>query len=200
MAEKIDLFTADGGRKYLTSDERQDFIGEANKLPDRAVRSFCLTLAHTGCRISEALALIPRRVDLAGGQIVIRSLKKRGKLHHRAVSVSPALLDALDLVHGIRQVQKDGKDRELDRPLWGFSRMTGWRRVVEVMQAADIEGAHASPKGLRHGFAVHALMHDIPLPLLQRWMGHAELDTTAIYLQVAGNEEKSLASRMWEDA
>ena len=164
------------------------------------MRSFCLTLAHTGCRISEALALIPRRIDLAGGQIVIRSLKKRGKLHHRGVAVPPALLDTLDLVHGLRQIQKDGKDAELDRLLWDFKRMTGWRRVSEVMAAAGVKGAHASPKGLRHGFAVHALMHDIPLPLLQRWMGHAELDTTAIYLQVAGNEEKSLASRMWEDA
>jgi site-specific recombinase XerD len=31
-------------------------------------------------------------------------------------------------------------------------------------------------------------------------MGHADLETTAIYLQVIGNEEKSFAGRMWEDA
>ncbi len=45
-----------------------------------------------------------------------------------------------------------------------------------------------------------ALMKEIPLPLLQRWMGHADLETTAIYLQVNGNEEKSFAGRMWEEA
>jgi hypothetical protein len=29
-------------------------------------------------------------------------------------------------------------------------------------------------------------------------MGHADLETTAIYLQVIGNEESSFAARLWE--
>ena len=66
--------------------------------------------------------------------------------------------------------------------------------------AISVEGPMARPHGLRHGFGVQALMKDVPLPLLQRWMGHADLETTAIYLQVIGNEEKSFAGRMWEDA
>ncbi len=62
---------------------------------------------------------------------------------------------------------------------------------METMHLAGVEGAMARPHGLRHGFGVQALMKDVPLPLLQRWMGHADLETTAIYLQVIGNEEKS---------
>jgi len=32
------------------------------------------------------------------------------------------------------------------------------------MEMAGIEGPHATPKGLRHGSGVHALMKDVPLP------------------------------------
>lgn len=199
MTEKLDLFTAEGQRKYLTPEERQAFIEAARAHPSREARTFCLTLAYTGCRISEALALDFKRVDLKAGQLIFRTLKKRdGRVHHRAVPVPPDYLDGLDLVHGIRAVKKRG--RKTGDLLWPWARNTGWRRVGEVLRAAGIDGAHASPKGLRHGFGVHALMKEIPLPLLQRWMGHADLETTAIYLQVVGNEEASFAGRLWEDA
>ena len=65
----------------------------------------CMTLAYAGCRLSEALALTVDRVDLAAGQLVLESLKKRRSGVYRAVPVPPALLEALDLVHGIRELQ-----------------------------------------------------------------------------------------------
>ena len=43
----------------------------------REVRTFSATIAHTGCRISEALSLTVDRVDLKDGTIVIESIKKR---------------------------------------------------------------------------------------------------------------------------
>ena len=60
-----------------------------------------MTLAHAGCRLSEALALTADRVDFAAGVLVIESLKKRRAGIYRAVPVPPALLDALDLAHGL---------------------------------------------------------------------------------------------------
>jgi site-specific recombinase XerD len=32
---------------------------------------------------------------------------------------------------------------------------------------------------------------------IQRWMGHARLETTAIYASVLGEEERILARRTW---
>jgi hypothetical protein len=94
-----------------------------------------MTLAYTGCRLSEALALAADRVDLAAGTLVFESLKKRKSGIYRAVPIPPALLDALDLVHGGREHQaKRGRGRG-DR-LWPWSRMTGWRAVHAVMEAA----------------------------------------------------------------
>jgi integrase/recombinase XerD len=146
------LYDALGRRLYLTPGERDAFLATAMR-NDRHVRTFCSVLYYTGCRISEALHLTPRRVDFADQVIVLESLKKRRKGMYRAVPVPPALLDTLDMVHGLREIQRRGRRRELDQPLWAWSRTTAWRRVVAVMQQADIsEGPRsqgAAPR-LRH--------------------------------------------------
>ena len=41
-----------------------------------------LSYSITGCRVSEALQLTPRRVDLAGRALVFESLKKRRRAGH----------------------------------------------------------------------------------------------------------------------
>lgn len=191
----MSLYAADGSRKYLTAREREDFLKVAERA-DRQVRTLCMTLAFSGCRISEALALTGDRVDLAAGVLVFESLKKRHTGVWRAVPVPPALLDALDLVHGVREAQGK-RDRGKSLRLWPWSRMTAWRRVAEVMAAAQIDGIQASPKGLRHGFGVAAVSAGIPLNLVQKWLGHAQLSTTAIYADAVGTEEKNIAARMW---
>ena len=125
------LHTLDGARKYLTAGERDAFLRAAEQA-DRQVRTLCMTLAYAGCRLSEALALTVDRVDLAAGLLVFESLKKRRSGVYRAVPVPPALLEALDLVHGIRELQgRRGKGRGVR--LWPWSRMTGWRAVHAVM-------------------------------------------------------------------
>lgn len=58
---------------------------------------------------------------------------------------------------------------------------------------------HATPKGLRHGFGVAAVQSGVPLNLVQRWLGHAKLETTAIYTNAIGDEERAIAARLWGD-
>jgi integrase/recombinase XerD len=104
------------------------------------------------------------------------------------------LLDALELVHGIRELHaRCGKGRGVR---WLWSRMTGWRAVHAVMDAAGLDGPQASPKGLRHGFGVAAVSAGIPRNLVQKWLGHAQLTTTTIYTDATGAEEKDIARRM----
>jgi integrase/recombinase XerD len=64
------------------------------------------------------------------------------------------------------------------------------------MVAADIYGACALPKGLRHAFGVNAFQAKVPPHLIQRWLGHASFRTTAIYGDVIGAEERSIAAHM----
>ena len=105
------LHTTSGARKYLIAGERDAFLRQA-ELADRQVRTLCMTLAYAGCRLSGALALTADRVDLAAGVLTLESLKKRRAGVFRAVPVPPALLSALDMVHGVRELQtRPGKGR-----------------------------------------------------------------------------------------
>ena len=113
VSSGMGLHTADGARKYLTAGERDAFLREA-ELADRQVRTLCLTLAYAGCRLSEALALTIDRVDLAAGVLTVESLKKRRTGIYRAVPVPPTVLAALDMVHGVRELQvRRGRGREV---------------------------------------------------------------------------------------
>ena len=102
----------------------------------------------------------------------------------------------LDLVHGIRQLQKrqDGNNTQL----WTFSRTTAWCIIKRVMEWAKINAEGADmPKAFRHSFGVNACVKGIPLNKTQQWRGHASMQTTAIYANATGEEEKQIAARMW---
>lgn len=61
------------------------------------------------------------------------------------------------------------------------------RRVREIItvacQSAKIE--HTWPHKLRHSRATQLLNAELPLPSLQRFLGHVHLNTTAIYTHLA---------------
>jgi integrase len=196
MQDPASLYDPTGRRLYFTDDERRAFLAAAAKAP-RQVRSFCSVLHYTGCRISEALALTPQSIDLSGKVIVFESLKKRKRGVYRAVPVPADLLYTLDMVHGVRETQRKRTAR-LTKNLWPWSRTTAWRNVQEVIEAAGIgDGPHACPKGLRHGFGVTAVSNGIALNMVQKWLGHSQLSTTAIYTNAMGEEEHNIAARMW---
>ena len=53
------------------------------------MRTLCGVLYTTGCRVSDALALTPKRIDLAGRAVVFETLKKRRQGVYKAVPVPP---------------------------------------------------------------------------------------------------------------
>jgi integrase len=178
----------DGRRKYVTDPERRAMLTRAAGL-DAKTHAFCWVLAATGCRVSEALGLTLDSLDGEAQTIVVESLKKRRRGIYRSIPVPKVLIDRL---------------REMNEPapfpaarFWTWSRMTAYRKVTEVMRMAGIQGPHASPRGLRHGFGVSAIQSGVPLNLVQRWLGHADMRTTAIYTYAIGPEELSIAARMW---
>jgi integrase len=195
QGEGLQLYDTQGQRKYLTAEERARFLAASEQAPIK-IRTLCLVLAYTGCRISEALALTADRVDLEAGTIVFASLKKRRTGIYRAVPVPRNVIDALDLVHDLKALQRSATGRQ--RRLWGMGRTTAWRHVQSAMRAAGISGPQATPKGLRHGFGIQAVAKGIPLNMVQKWLGHAQLSTTAIYTNAVGAEEHQIAAKMWE--
>jgi integrase len=189
------LLDGSGRRKYLNPGERASFIAAASRA-EPLKGSFCLTLALTGARISEVLALTTERVDVSDFAIVLETLKRRRRGVFRAVPVPVELIAHLQRVHAdhfaLRSPPQVVK-------LWSFSRTTAWKYVREVMQTAGISAPLAKPKALRHAFAIEAVQQRIALSVIKKWLGHAKIETTALYADPIGDEERSLAGLMWKN-
>lgn len=181
------IYDGYGRRKYLSGAERKRFKQCVDELalPERC---FCLMLYYTGLRISEALELTGNRVDISEGMITIRSLKRRKDKLFRAVPLPRVYLRELRRLHA---------PNEFHHPLWPFSRKTGYRIIKRIMRKAEVEGIQACPKGLRHGFGIACVQKNIPLPTIAKWMGHSSIQTTSIYLNAVGAEERQFAKRIW---
>ena len=99
---EIRLYDPSGNRLYLNAEERAAFLAEARKQPARD-RTLCETLHFTGCRPSELLEITPVRVDMSGGTIAIRSLKKR----------------------------KDAKEQRADMASWSNARLAAAKKTTK---------------------------------------------------------------------
>ncbi|WP_100207606.1 tyrosine-type recombinase/integrase [Sphingomonas elodea] len=188
------IYDRSGQRKYLTKSERNAFLKAAHRF-DLSTLTLCMIISATGCRISEALSLTTKSIDIQSGMIIIECLKKRKRGIFRSVPVPKELIDFIVDSHNLRPHIMQGLDA---LRLWTFSRVTAYRRIRKVMAAAGLNGSHAMPKGLRHCFGVTAIQSQVPLNLVQRWLGHADMRTTAIYASATGPEERSIARRMWQ--
>ena len=78
-------------------------------------------------------------------------------------------------------------------------RSTAWRWVQAAAKRAVELGAiaHGTSVGthtLRHSYARHLLMNGIPLNYLSRWLGHSDIKTTLIYLELVPDPTGSLAT------
>lgn len=184
------LYDKKGKRKYLNFEERNRFIQTARTLP-LDEQTFCLFLAFTGCRISEALQSTTDRLDLEERGFVLRSLKKRRTDIYRMIPLPDWLLEMLQKQSRIISTMDDKR-------LWPWSRTKGWLVIKKTINLAQISGYHASPKGLRHGFGVNAVLAGAPLNMVQKWLGHSRIETTAIYTNAIGNEERKIAEKIWK--
>ena len=114
---------------------------------------------------------------------------------------------------------KGGKDRhamlspqllELLRDWWRIARPRVWlfpgldpinpmstrqlnRACHAAAQMAEI-AKRVSPHTLRHSFATHLLEQNIDIRVIQVLLGHAKLDTTALYTRVATNTIRDVMS------
>lgn len=183
------LYNERNERLYLNQSEVRRFLQAAKKRPLRE-RFFALTLAHTGLRISEALSLTAESFQLEERVLSVRTLKRR-KFVMREVPLPEVFIpECSPYVRGGSGLLW----QEHGRPI---RRITAYRWIKGIMVEAEIDGAKACPKGLRHAFGVRAVLASIPLHMIQLWMGHASMKTTAIYATVLGKEQLELADRMW---
>ena len=105
------------GRKYLTPEERTRFLAAIRAHAKPTVQTLARTLAMTGCRVSEALAIRAYDVDLEAVEIRISTLKRRRE-HWRAVPV-PQDLSSTSSTWSTASDARPGKPSRANRPAVG---------------------------------------------------------------------------------
>lgn len=135
-------------------------------------------LLGTGIRLSAALALTDRDVDLARGELVVR--KAKGDRVERVILGR----DIRDHLIGYLAERKCGPlfPGSSGRPM---TRRQAVRRLQHWMRKAGC-AAVVSPHCLRHAFAVRLYRQTSDVLLVQRALGHRCLASTQAYAQADG--------------
>lgn len=69
-----------------------------------------------------------------------------------------------------------------------------------ALEKTGVEGLQATAKGLRHGYACAKILGGMEIYILKTRLGHERTETTAIYLQVKGQEAHDLQMKYWAEA
>ncbi|MBX2872217.1 MAG: tyrosine-type recombinase/integrase, partial [Saprospiraceae bacterium] len=144
-----------GERKYLNREERQAFRQEALYM-EPPIRTFCLMMYYTGCRLGEALEVTPDRLDFDDQRVLIRTLKQNRRKSNRVdrYRLVELPIEYLATLQSIYKAQSRKVTKAGQKPIWTFTSRTGQNYVKKVMNAAGISGKKASSRGLRHSMGV----------------------------------------------
>lgn len=160
-------------------------------------RALIVTLYRGGLRISEALALRPKDVDLATGSV--RILKGKGG-KARTVGIDPAAVDALARWVERRAGLKLAASATLFCDLSGSAIGAPAVRMMLTRAAARAGIAkRVHPHGLRHTMAAELDSEGVSMRLIQQQLGHSSLAVTGRYLASIGAPEvlAAMQRREW---
>ena len=152
------------------------------------------TAYGAGLRVSEVVAL--KVGDIDSERMLLRVEQGKGRKDRHAM-LSPQLLELL------RDWWVEGRRRGVLLP-------RGWlfpgRNPIEPLSTRQINrSVHAAAEAagikkrvsmhtLRHSFATHLLEQDTDIRVIQVLLGHAKLETTALYTRVATTTIRSVTS------
>lgn len=156
-------------------------------------------MLDTGLRCSEICNLDLDDVDLEDLSALV--IGGKGE-KDRTVLFTNATLDALDAWRPIRNARLKNCIREEDRRSLFFSsrsRRLNPRSVQKLLDriadASDIPRTRLSPHVLRHSFATGLLERGADLVTIQRLLGHANISTTRVYLEIGDQTLREIYHR-----
>ena len=177
----------------LTPSEVEALMQAANRRAPTGIRNRALVavLYYAGLRVSEALALLPKDLELDSGAIRVRH-GKGGR--QRTVGLNAAAQAHLERWLDVR------RERGLRGPVFCTLRAgpLSDRYVREFLTRYAAKAGidkRVHPHGLRHSHAAHLAAQHVPVNLIQKQLGHASLATTGVYLDSIAPAEVVAAVR-----
>jgi len=146
-----------------------------------------------GPRRGEMLAVRVRDVNFPVQLVDLMTLKRRPKPGkappRRILPVSGGLLGEIAHVMTLHHLEP------CDR-LFPWSESRCHEIVRDALLRAGVSREKCNCRAMRHGFGVNCTLQGMPLPVLQKLMGHASAMTTSIYIQVLGMDVAEFYKRV----
>ena len=164
---------------YFTEEEAAALVDGAPSYPTRMAFRIML---KTGLRVSEALAL--RRVDLRLDQdppIIVVAADSPGNKARKGREV-PVPTDLVESLRDLASIH----NKDHYQPMLNLSRQRIGQVMKDVAREVGIDQARAHPHAFRHTYGRTCVLRGIPIPVLQKWLGHASMVDTQRYVELAG--------------
>jgi integrase/recombinase XerD len=149
---------------------------------DRALLEF---LYGTGARVTEAVSLDLRSIDLVERSVILTGKGDRQRL----VPMGGAAVTGLTSWLGDRmKLVRAGPDRDavfLNLRGGRLSRQSAFRIVRLHAAAVGLDPTRVSPHTLRHSAATHMVEGGADLRSVQVMLGHARISTTQVYTRIS---------------
>lgn len=148
-----------------------------------------LSVAYgAGLRVSEVVSL--KVSDIDSERMMLRIEQGKGRKDRHAM-LSPVLLELLR--DWYRLARPQGWLFPGQNPTNPMTTRQLTRACHTAAQMAEIT-KRVTPHTLRHSFATHLLEQNIDIRVIQVLLGHAKLETTALYTRVATNTIREVMS------
>lgn len=165
----------------------QPVVTEPKGCRDKAMLEL---LYATGIRVSELINLNIGDINLQTGVLTCRNSKSVRQIPIYA----SAIVAVSDYIYRIRRlIVSDEENQALFVNLNGsrLTRQGFWKIVKSYAVSAGIT-KELTPHTLRHSFALHLLENGASVKDIQTMMGHADISSTQIYVQMLDNHVKSV--------
>ncbi len=195
---------ANKGKKYpaepLTESEVNALIKACSNRAPTGIRNRALiiVLYRGGLRITEALLLKPKDVDVESG--VVRVLRGKGE-KARTVALDPASVAVVQRWLDVRSNLGIRNNQALFCTLAGGPTSAPYVRQMLKRMAlrAGIE-KRVTPHNLRHTMAAQLAAEGVPVNVIQRALGHSNAATTSHYLDHIAPQQviDAMRARTWK--
>lgn len=164
-------------KEYKALDEKQS-LSLVNAIRGRKGRLAVKLLLETGMRSNELLSLRVADVDLNHNLLRLRNTKNG---EERVVFFTEDTAT---------QLKSYIRGKEPQSRLFDMSYQALYKLIKRAGKRCGIEDLR--PHILRHTFATMAVKRGIPLPILQRILGHHDIKTTQIYMHLVNDDAQEI--------
>lgn len=162
---------------WVRAARRPDVAAARNR-----VRLVFLLLRHTGARLGEVLALdLDRDLDAPGRRVFL------GDPARREVALPDFLAAELERSRGAA----DARLLRLDQ---GHVRRKFYERALALSLPRDL----VNPSAIRRSRAIELLREGVPVPVVQRMLGHSTGGLTAAWVEVSDEDRRLIERRVLE--